>query len=61
MRGRVVGRGFGEGGGSDTALGRCASCLVLGLWERGFGMCGLEEKGGREGFWKKREFWCWLM
>jgi len=31
-------------------VGRYASSLVLGLWERGFGKCGLEEKGGREGF-----------
>lgn len=51
--------GFDEADGLETALGRCASCLVLGLWEWGFGKCGLE--GWARGVWKRREFGGWGM
>ncbi len=41
-------------------VGRYASSLGLGIvGDGGFGKCVLEEKGGREGFWKKREFGGW--
>ena len=60
MRGRVVGRGLMR---SMDRIRRWVGVQVL--WflgivgDRGFGKWVLEEKGGREGFWKKREFGGW--
>jgi len=52
--------GFGEADGSDTALGRCVSTLVLGLWERGFWKVRVGREGWARGVLEEKGIW-WVV